>query len=105
MSTSSSPPATVTVLGKRKVQRLVLHLESSPEPSRTQSDSDFEPPVDFHAPIASSSKLPPIVINGKIVENTKKRYKCTHNECTKAYSKPSRLEEHERSHTGDVSDA
>lgn len=45
----------------------------------------------------------PIIINGELVAHTKKKYRCTHAGCTKAYTKPSRLEEHERSHTGEVS--
>lgn len=102
---SISPLLSATVLGKRKAVRksasLVLHLASSPEPSHPQSDSDFEPPT---SPVNSSKfqPLPPIIINGQLVENTKRRYKCTHKGCTKAYTKPSRLEEHERSHTGEV---
>lgn len=32
-----------------------------------------------------------------------KRYICSHEGCSKAYTKPSRLAEHERSHTGQVS--
>lgn len=43
-----------------------------------------------------------IIINGKLQTNTKKRYQCTHEGCDKAYSKPSRLVEHGRSHTGEV---
>ena len=31
-----------------------------------------------------------------------KRYKCTYEGCAKAYTKPSRLDEHVRSHTGEV---
>jgi hypothetical protein len=93
---STSPLLSATVLGKRKaVTSLVLHLASSPEPSHPQSDSDFEPEVQAKA-------LPPIIVNGKLVENTKKRYRCTYQGCSKAYTKPSRLEEHERSHTGEV---
>jgi len=30
-------------------------------------------------------------------------YRCTHQGCTKSYTKPSRLAEHQRSHTGEVS--
>ncbi|KAJ7647532.1 transcription factor iiia [Roridomyces roridus] len=80
------PPS---LLGKRK-RKYVLHLASSPEP--TFSDTELPP-------VASSSK--PLLINGSLVANTKKRYKCTHGGCGKAYSKPSRLEEHERSHSGE----
>ena len=96
---SRSPLLSSTVLGKRKQVRdsapLILHLASSPEPIHTQSDSDFE--------LETEKGLPPIIVNGELVLNTKRKYKCTYEGCTKAYTKPSRLEEHERSHTGDVS--
>lgn len=75
------------VLGKRKTQEYVIRLTSSPEPP---TDSDSNP----------SSR--PILVNGVLVEKTKKRYKCTFSSCDKAYTKPSRLAEHERSHTGEV---
>jgi len=42
-------------------------------------------------------------VSSYLVADTKKHYHCTYEGCDKAYSKPSRLEEHERSHTGDVS--
>ena len=118
---------TETVLGKRKAY--VLHLASSPELSTAQSDSEYEPPEE---PIASGTRTParsrtpagaktptrsrapsrprtpkaatgaPIIVNGQLVNDTKKRYACTYEGCDKAYSKPSRLEEHVRSHTGQV---
>ncbi|KAF9018466.1 hypothetical protein BDZ89DRAFT_1165183 [Hymenopellis radicata] len=78
-----------TVLGKRKADELVLRLASSPEP--TESDADY-----IHE--ATTSKH--IIVNGELVIDTKKRYKCTFAGCDKAYTKPSRLEEHERTHTG-----
>ncbi|KAJ7350369.1 hypothetical protein DFH08DRAFT_108230 [Mycena albidolilacea] len=84
--------ASSTVLGKRSRGQYLLHLSSSPEPCGF-SDSEFRPR-------ASTSKSLPILINGTLVSDTKKRYKCTHTGCDKAYSKPSRLEEHERSHSG-----
>jgi hypothetical protein len=88
------PPS---ILGKRNraSSQYLLRLTASPE----LTDSDLERPV------ASTSKLfPPVLINGTLVSHTKKRYKCTHEGCDKAYSKPSRLEEHERSHSGQVLD-
>ncbi|KIK68994.1 hypothetical protein GYMLUDRAFT_91402 [Collybiopsis luxurians FD-317 M1] len=81
--------ATVSVLGKRRASvsassSYVLHLNSSPEPA-----------------IELPSKKP-IIINGKLTSgNTKKRYQCTFAGCEKAYTKPSRLVEHTRSHTGE----
>ncbi|KAA1477311.1 hypothetical protein DENSPDRAFT_875196 [Dentipellis sp. KUC8613] len=85
---------TETILGKRKARDdLVLHLSATSDASET----DYDYPAQKRA---GSSKVP-IIVNGKIVENTKKRYHCTFDGCKKAYSKPSRLEEHERSHTGE----
>lgn len=85
-----------SVLGKRKPHSkpdtFVLHLSSSPEPGSVLSDSDFEPP--------KKGSGPPILVNGTLVAHTKKPFKCPHVSCEKSYSKPSRLAEHERSHTG-----
>ena len=68
---------TSTVLGKRKVSNHVgvIFLASSPEP--TASEHDDVVPV-------------------------KRPYQCTYPGCSKAYTKPSRLQEHQRSHTGEV---
>ncbi|KAF9460752.1 hypothetical protein BDZ94DRAFT_1222680 [Collybia nuda] len=78
-----------TILGKRKFHSkpdaLILHLSSSPEPGPVLSDVQHRPPI---------------LVNGVLVPHTKRRYKCTHNGCDKSYFKPSRLTEHERSHTG-----
>lgn len=74
---------TLTVLGKRKAHVGTMRLVGS-EPEQ----SDHEKPI---------------LINGKLSASTKRRYKCTHDGCDKAYTKPSRLEEHERTHTGEVS--
>ncbi|EJU03438.1 hypothetical protein DACRYDRAFT_77042 [Dacryopinax primogenitus] len=45
-----------------------------------------------------------VLVNGALVQNEKKKkaknYACTWPGCAKAYTKPIRLEEHERSHTG-----
>ncbi|EIM87837.1 uncharacterized protein STEHIDRAFT_120110 [Stereum hirsutum FP-91666 SS1] len=94
----------VTVLGKRKTRdSLVLHLSAT---SDTASDSEYAPsasPVlDTGKPIAGPSRTRvPNLVNGNFVPpGTERRYQCTFDGCGKAYSKPSRLEEHERSHTG-----
>ncbi|KAJ7668494.1 hypothetical protein DFH06DRAFT_1181869 [Mycena polygramma] len=84
-----------SVLGKRSraSSHYLLHLASSPEPCLSESDLQ---------PRASTSKNLPILVNGTLLSHsTKKRYQCTHTGCDKAYSKPSRLEEHERSHSGE----
>ena len=48
-----------------------------------------------HAPsrVSSSSHLK---------GDSRKKYFCSYKDCTKSYTKPSRLVEHERSHTGEV---
>ncbi|THV06098.1 hypothetical protein K435DRAFT_816192 [Dendrothele bispora CBS 962.96] len=93
---------TSAVLGKRKTRNpdYVLQLASSPEPQdlTAPSDSDFEP---LREPSSSKDTPRPILVNGKLISNTKKCYKCTFEGCDKTYTKPSRLEEHERSHTGE----
>ncbi|KZT50644.1 hypothetical protein CALCODRAFT_461473 [Calocera cornea HHB12733] len=57
------------------------------------------------ATTASSSRTSLLLVNGKLLAREKgvrpKRYACTWPGCEKAYTKPVRLEEHERSHTGD----
>ena len=79
--------STVTILGKRKTRREneILVLSAPSQPSVT-SDTIILPPGP-----STSTEVP-----------TKKRHRCTYQGCEKAYSKPSRLEEHERSHTGQV---
>ncbi|TFK23684.1 transcription factor iiia [Coprinopsis marcescibilis] len=84
---------TLTVLGKRKTSppyRGILRAVATSNSSSSEQSDDYNPEKD--------SK--PIIINGKISKYTKKRYQCTHTGCDKAYTKPSRLEEHERTHTG-----
>jgi len=88
-----------TVLGKRKAYSqtdcLVLHLSPAPTSSSSQPDhsESYQPSI---------SQNPPIIINGSLVPGTKKCYRCTFGGCKKAYAKPSRLEEHQRTHTGQV---
>ncbi|KAK7057485.1 hypothetical protein R3P38DRAFT_2841252 [Favolaschia claudopus] len=88
-TTLLAPPN--TVLGKRRREKYVLHLSSSPEHSTSSYDLQAS---------TSNLKSRPILINGTLVSHTKKRYQCTHGGCGRAYTKPSRLEEHERSHSG-----
>ncbi|KAF4621040.1 hypothetical protein D9613_000365 [Agrocybe pediades] len=89
-----------TILGKRKASghgdALVLHLS----PTTNSSTSLPEQESDQDTPQASSSKTQHIIVNGTLVPKTKKCYQCTFEGCDRSYSKPSRLEEHQRSHTG-----
>lgn len=99
----SSSVSTTTVLGKRKTRTngpLILHVSAS-ESSHELSDQylpDSEPETPKRA-----AKRSLILVNGSLVLDTKKKYRCTFDGCEKAYTKPCRLEEHERSHTGEVS--
>jgi hypothetical protein len=65
-----------------------------------EAGSDADGKAALHGLITSRSR--PMLVNGKLVVNQEKKYQCTWKDCGKAYSKPSRLEEHERSHTGEV---
>ena len=98
-----------TVLGKRKnrvaSENLLLQLSAS-ESNHEQSDvswqdfgSEAESP---QTPRNSNKKSEYILVNGSLVKNAKRKYHCTFSSCDKSYSKPCRLEEHERSHTGEV---
>lgn len=82
-----------TSLGKRKahggVETYFLRLSSSPELPIEQLPKQLSPPR--------------VLVKEALIPYTKKRYQCTHNGCDKSYTKPSRLTEHERSHTGHVS--
>ncbi|KAI0265917.1 hypothetical protein BC834DRAFT_157744 [Gloeopeniophorella convolvens] len=93
MSTSPVLAAT-TVLGKRKASRpYVLHLSGT----SGAEESEYEPP----AQTTAGPSRRPVLVNGKLVLDSKRIYQCTFERCDKSYTKPSRLEEHERSHTGD----
>jgi hypothetical protein len=74
---------------------LVLHLSGA----SGASESEYEP---VSKPVAGASRQP-VIVNGKLLLNSRRIYQCTFHGCEKSYPKPSRLEEHERSHTGDVS--
>ncbi|KAG9312012.1 hypothetical protein JVU11DRAFT_7285 [Chiua virens] len=78
--------SSTTVLGKRKKSHLVLRLSSSPAPSEA-----------IETPSTTETTLQVTISVSK-----KSRYPCAYPDCTKSYSKPSRLAEHERSHTGEV---
>lgn len=97
-STSYAPATTSTVLGKRKAcsvdVEFSLRLEPSSlsgDPSHTESEYDTDAQKeDLSSAERAPSRKP-----------RERRYRCSHEGCTKAYTKPCRLAEHERSHTGD----
>lgn len=70
----------------------------------SSSDNEIEPAVKRRKLQKSPSNALTLV-NGELVSTKSirsKRYRCTFKGCDKAYTKPSRLQEHERSHTGEV---
>lgn len=98
------------VIGKRKRQdgpsSLVLHLSGGATTSESDDGSFTErsfASLTLEGPSSRPHQGKPIVINGKFVQDAdKKTYRCTFEGCDKAYRKPSRLDEHERSHRGEV---
>ncbi len=75
----------------------------SAQSDQEDAHSDPEP---AHEPVASTSRV--VLTNGRatsvpVVRGRAKNYVCTFEGCSKAYSRPVRLEEHMRSHTGEVS--
>ncbi|KAH8110757.1 hypothetical protein DFH11DRAFT_1859986 [Phellopilus nigrolimitatus] len=97
-------PTSSIVLGKRRRQpNLVLNLSGG---SICESDNDAISDLSLSdGPVASTSKVrlstAPIIVNGKLVVDDRRRYCCTYEGCSKSYRKPCRLEEHERVHTGE----
>lgn len=106
-SLMSRPPRSVTVLGKRKTRdALVLHVSAS---SDAASDSEYAPAASpvlaTGKSIAGPSKASALSVGEEPsvkARNSQKVYKCTYEGCQKAYTKPSKLEEHQRSHRGEV---
>ncbi|KAH7907332.1 hypothetical protein BJ138DRAFT_1129242 [Hygrophoropsis aurantiaca] len=87
---TSSTATSTTILGKRKATKpLVLHLSSA-----SSTSSDFEP--EATPPRKKTTK-----INTITNSNPRARYRCTFPDCLKSYTKPSRLAEHARAHTGE----
>lgn len=98
------------VIGKRKRQDLstplVLHLSgggtSSESDDGTFTERSFAS-LTLEGPSTRTQRSKPIIVNGTLVQDSeKRRYRCTFEGCDKSYRKLSRLEEHERSHLGEV---
>ncbi|KZT74734.1 hypothetical protein DAEQUDRAFT_700735 [Daedalea quercina L-15889] len=92
--------STTVVLRKRKRPNspLVLRISSSPAPSHTASYSESEYEQSPVSPLVCISlEVGP---SGTTRVGKNKRYACEFEGCDRAYSKPSRLAEHQRSHTG-----
>ena len=69
----------------------------------SESDSDGEDNDDEHGESESESSLKRGLRSPGSETPNEKPYRCTHQDCLKSYTKPSRLAEHLRSHTGEVS--
>jgi hypothetical protein len=105
--------SSTTVLGKRKAASvataaLVLRLPSQSESERIDSSSAEPTDNDLHRiplniPSSSKTLLTVSPAPSPPTKGGDGRYHCTFAACDKAYRKPSRLEEHIRSHTGEVS--
>ncbi|EJD52794.1 hypothetical protein AURDEDRAFT_181317 [Auricularia subglabra TFB-10046 SS5] len=89
MSSTSVVQATPSRAGQKRKRADTLIIYGSTDEAGTaaeETDADFAP----ESPVAGPSTLKP------------RKHKCSHDGCTKAYTKPSRLEEHLRSHTGEA---
>jgi hypothetical protein len=91
-------------------------VQSSPAPMLSpllmentagHSSRPVQVPVPREAPVEPASPPTPVkrVTKSRSRSATpgERRYKCQYDGCDKAYTKPSRLAEHELSHTGEVS--
>ena len=117
---STTASSSAVVLGKRKSRsssgsQFVLLLSGG---SDIDADSGSHYSPSEAAESDSASVLPPglgndftvkrpqgtglVLVNGRLVKPGKKMYQCTIEGCGKSYTKPVKLEEHERSHTGEV---
>ncbi|EKM60953.1 uncharacterized protein PHACADRAFT_133931 [Phanerochaete carnosa HHB-10118-sp] len=93
MASTTTPPVATTsvVLRKRKARKTENELSLRLE---TASLSGVEPHTESEYEAGAPNGGPSSFCGRE------RRYKCSHEGCTKAYAKPCRLAEHERSHTG-----
>ena len=104
---ATRPALATTVLGKRRVRNLslVLRLSSSPAPSESSGSAYSQgAESDTSAVVVPPSRAftPDLPLRPSVGPVRKTQYSCTYSGCSKSYSKPSRLSEHYRSHTGEV---
>ena len=86
---------------RKRNERLLLHLSGgSAVESGPDNNSDFER-TETEQGIPQSPGC--ISFENEKETGTARRFRCGFEGCEKSYKKPSRLEEHERSHTGEVS--
>ena len=75
--------------------------ESTAFEAEYDRDESDEPPPAKRRKLSESERAP---VKSKISSTTKARkYRCNYTDCNKSYTKPARLREHERSHTGEAS--
>ncbi|EIN11739.1 hypothetical protein PUNSTDRAFT_111791 [Punctularia strigosozonata HHB-11173 SS5] len=117
MATTATPTLTTSVLGKRTrpsaAKDLVIHLAGSDpitDHETEQSDdhdTDWHPQESVGADAESEEDAGPststqdLLVYGPASPRTSRKYACTYEGCTKAYTKLARLAEHERIHTGE----
>ncbi|QRW16826.1 C2H2 zinc finger [Rhizoctonia solani] len=111
----SKQPTKQNLAGKTRATQYPSDSEDSAlTDSTSDSDSDLEYEVSGDERTAITEKetpsmtsltgarpMKPLVPQSTSTVHTKKPYACTHAGCYKSYRKPSRLQEHERSHTGE----
>ncbi|ETW83575.1 putative transcription regulator [Heterobasidion irregulare TC 32-1] len=110
MATSATAAApTTTILGKRKAtQSYIIHLSASDVDPDVNTDTNTHLHTDGDAESSYASDAaagPSASKNGRqnarrTAMGGERAYRCVFEGCGKAYTKPSRLAEHARSHTG-----
>jgi len=85
------------------VSPLLMQMQV-PGPSRASpTASTSARPLEAETPRPPTPAKRPAISRSRSATPAEKRYKCQYEGCDKAYTKPSRLAEHELSHTGEVS--